>query len=57
MTEVALEPDGDTYFPEMDPGAWRETRREPHLADRDAGDEADYAFITYERITNGRADR
>jgi dihydrofolate reductase len=57
MTEVALEPDGDTDFPEMDPGAWRETRREPHLADRDAGDEADYAFITYERITNGRADR
>jgi dihydrofolate reductase len=57
MTEVALEPEGDTDFPEMDRGAWRETRREPHLADRDAGDEADYAFITYERITNGRADR
>jgi len=56
ITEVALEPDGDTYFPEMDPGAWRETRREPHLADRQAGDEADYVFVTYDRITNGRAD-
>ncbi|MDB5641262.1 MAG: dihydrofolate reductase family protein [Hyphomicrobiales bacterium] len=57
MTEVALEPDGDTYFPEMDPGHWQETRREPHLADREAGDEADYVFVTYDRITNGRADR
>jgi len=57
MTEVALEPDGDTYFPEMAPGAWRETWRETHLANREADDEADYAFVTYERITNGRADR
>src|SRR5207244_1271119 len=57
LTEVALEPDGDAYFPEIDPDAWRETRREAHRADRDAGDEADYAFVTYDRITNGRADR
>jgi dihydrofolate reductase len=57
LTEVALEPDGDAYFPEMDPGAWRETSREPHIANPAAGDEADYAFVTYDRITNGRADR
>jgi dihydrofolate reductase len=57
FTEVALEPEGDAYFPEMDPGAWRETHREPHSANLEAGDEADYAFVTYDRITNGRADR
>lgn len=57
LTEVALEPDGDTFFPKLDPALWRETRREPHKADRAAGDEADYAFVTYEQITNGRGDR
>jgi dihydrofolate reductase len=54
LTEVDLEPAGDAYYPKPDPQVWRETRREPHRANKDAGDEADYAFVTYERITNGR---
>ena len=57
LTEVALEPEGDAFFPMLDPKVWRETRREPHRANKEAGDEADYAFVTYERITNGRAPR
>jgi dihydrofolate reductase len=57
LTEVAMEPDGDAFFPELDAQVWRETRREPHRANMEAGDEADYAFVTYERITNGRAHR
>jgi dihydrofolate reductase len=28
LTEVALEPDGDAYFPALDPGQWVETSRE-----------------------------
>jgi dihydrofolate reductase len=55
LTEVELAPGGDAFFPELDAQVWRETRREPHRANMDAGDEADYAFVTYERITNGRA--
>jgi dihydrofolate reductase len=57
LTEVALDPEGDASFPELDRKVWRETRREPHRANMDVGDEADYAFVTYERITNGRAHR
>lgn len=55
LTDVALEPEGDAFFPELDEKVWRETRRETHRANVDAGDEVDYAFVTYERITNGRA--
>ena len=57
LTEVALEPEGDAFFPELPPAQWRETRREPHRADPAAGDEADYAFVTYDRVTNERRDR
>lgn len=57
LTEVALEPEGDVFFPELSPDQWRETRREPHRADSGAGDEADYAFVTYDRVTNQRRDR
>ncbi len=55
LTEVDLEPEGDAYYPRPDPQVWRETHREPQRANVEAGDEADYAFVTYERITNGRA--
>ena len=54
LTEVDLEPEGDAFYPKLDPQVWRETHREPHRANVEAGDEADYAFVTYERITNGR---
>ncbi|HRE20549.1 MAG TPA: dihydrofolate reductase [Rhabdaerophilum sp.] len=47
ITEVALEPEGDAWFPEISPTQWREeTRRDfPKSAD----DEASFAFISYVR--------
>ncbi len=40
LTEVETEAQGDVSFPSFDEAAWRETRREPHLA----ADGDDYAF-------------
>src|SRR5438067_11487164 len=37
----------DTFFPEIDPGQWAATAREPqHSAEQDL----DFSFVTYERI-------
>ena len=47
ITEVDLSPAGDVRFPEIDPARWRETRREPGR--RGPNDEADFAFVEYER--------
>jgi dihydrofolate reductase len=47
ITEVALEPKGDARFPQIDPGVWREVRREQ--GERGPRDEADFAFVDYER--------
>lgn len=33
LTEVDLEVEGDTFFPEIDEGEWREVSREEHPAD------------------------
>jgi dihydrofolate reductase len=46
LTEIDATFDGDTHFPAIDPGAWRETARAAQH------DEAgfDYAFVTYRRI-------
>ncbi|GAB4184116.1 MAG: type 3 dihydrofolate reductase [Wenzhouxiangellaceae bacterium] len=33
LTEVDCVPDGDTWFPEIDPRQWREVLRETHPAD------------------------
>lgn len=46
LTEVHASPEGDTYYPVLDPGEWRERRREPHL-------EADVPFelVWWERRT------
>lgn len=41
LTEVDAEPDGDTWFPEVDWSRWREVYRQP-------GD--GFAFVTYERV-------
>nr|WP_113889440.1 dihydrofolate reductase [Roseiarcus fermentans] len=49
LTEVALAPDGDAVFPAVDPALWREVRREPGV--RGPNDEADFAFVDYERAT------
>ena len=47
ITEVALAPRGDAFFPAIDPREWREVRRE--LGVRAPRDEADFAFVDYER--------
>jgi dihydrofolate reductase len=49
ITEVALAPEGDARFPPIDPSVWREVRREP--GQRGKGDEADFTFVDYERLT------
>ena len=49
ITEVALDAKGETRFPRIDPGLWREVRREK--GKRGPRDEADFAFVDYERKT------
>lgn len=45
ITEVEAEPDGDTFFPEIDPKIWQEIEREEFPADEK--NEFPYAFVTY----------
>jgi dihydrofolate reductase len=47
LTEVDLTPSGDARFPPIDPAEWRETGR--RKGERGARDEADFAFVEYER--------
>ncbi len=47
ITEVALDAKGETRFPPIDPGEWREVRRE--MGERGPRDEADFAFVEYQR--------
>ena len=47
ITEVALDAKGETRFPPIDPRQWREVRREK--GERGLRDEADFAFVEYER--------
>lgn len=42
LTEVHQSPEGDTHYPEFDPGEWTEVRREPHDG---------YDFVWLERLT------
>lgn len=51
LTEVDLAPEGDAFFPAIDPEAWRETRREARL--RGPKDEAEFAFVDRERRGRG----
>ncbi|MFH1872130.1 MAG: dihydrofolate reductase [Pseudomonadota bacterium] len=45
LTEIDASFEGDTWFPAIDPGLWREVARQAQR-----GDEGfDYAFVTYER--------
>src|SRR3546814_6458417 len=50
LTEVALEPSGDTVIAAPDPAEWREIAREDHPAD-EAGRPA-YSFVTFARRTD-----
>jgi len=47
ITEVALDADGEARFPPINPHEWRETSRK--LGERGPRDEADFAFVEYER--------
>jgi dihydrofolate reductase len=48
LTRVHARLSGDTWFPEIDAKAWRETSREDHAAD--AQHAHAYSFITLERV-------
>jgi dihydrofolate reductase len=48
ITEVDLAPAADVYFPPIDRAVWREVARE--TGERSARDEADFAFVDYERL-------
>lgn len=48
ITEVECEPDGDTFFPEINPKIWKETERESFPADEK--NEYPYSFVTYKKI-------
>jgi dihydrofolate reductase len=47
ITLVHARPDGDTYFPPIDPHVWREVERREHPAGPQ--DDASFAHITYIR--------
>ena len=47
LTEVAIDPEGDTFLPPFDMTMWRETRREPQP--RGPKDEADFTYVTLKR--------
>lgn len=46
MTEIAAAPDGDTFFPTLEPATWREIERVAHPA---AGEFPAHAFVVYDR--------
>ncbi len=48
ITRVHAAPEGDAYFPPIDPRQWREVAREHHA--RGPGDETDFTILTYERF-------
>ena len=48
MTEVDLAPEGDAFFPAIDPHRWREAGRVAH--DPGPGDEAGFSFVDYVRV-------
>jgi dihydrofolate reductase len=49
MTLVHASPDGDTFFPALDPAVWREAERIEHAAGPD--DSADFAVVRFARTT------
>jgi dihydrofolate reductase len=47
MTQVHARPDGDTFFPALDPAVWREVERVEHPAGPE--DSAGFAFVRFGR--------
>lgn len=48
FTEIDADFEGDAWFPELAPGEWRVTSREPHAPGPDFAHP--FAFVVYERI-------
>jgi len=48
LTRVKAEPQGDTWFPEIESQQWREIERETHKADE--SNEYDYDFVVLDRV-------
>jgi dihydrofolate reductase len=48
LTYVRKRVEGDAHFPVIEAGVWREVAREEHAAA--VGDDAPFAFVTYERL-------
>ena len=48
LTEIDIEPEGDTFFPALDPAEWAETSREEGPADSPSG--LRFRFITLDRV-------
>ena len=48
MTLVKAKPEGDTWFPVIEPQQWREIERETHKADEQ--NDFDYDFVVLDRI-------
>ena len=51
LTEVDAEPEGDVFFPELDPANWTEAWREEHPADEK--NEFAFTFRVLERVQTG----
>jgi dihydrofolate reductase len=49
LTEVHADIPGDTYFPTIDPNAWKEISRVDH--DADEKNQFGYSFVTYEHAS------
>jgi dihydrofolate reductase len=48
ITEVDCEPEGDVFFPDVNPLIWKETERESFPADDK--NEYSFSFVTYQKI-------
>lgn len=52
VTEVHASPEGDAFFPELDPGQWVEESREKH----EAGEKDDHSFSYIEYVPRASSD-
>jgi dihydrofolate reductase len=52
VTEIHAQPEGDAFFPELDPGQWVEESRERH----DPGEKDDHAFTYVEYVPRALSD-
>jgi dihydrofolate reductase len=48
LTRVKAEPEGDTFFPDLDPKEWKLVKQQDHVADEK--NEYDYSFQVWERV-------